>query len=154
MTLFRIAFRSPRTGLIAMSLVSVLAGALNAAAFETLVGNTPAERAAFGQQMALLGKQLSYLLPDPVQLDTMGGYLTWRAFGALGLIFAIWAILASTGAGRGEEERGLTEFWLAAGVSRLRWLVTRTAGFFAVAVVVLIVTLGSTALVFAPVNDP
>jgi hypothetical protein len=94
------------------------------------------------------------MLPDPVQLDTMGGYLTWRAFGALALIFAIWAILASTGAGRGEEERGLTEFWLAAGVSRVRWLVTRTAGFVAVAVVVLIVTLGSTALVCAVVNDP
>src|SRR5258706_10302777 len=154
MTLFRIAFRSHRTGLIAMSLVSALAGVLNAAALETLVGNSPAERAAFGQQLALLGKQLSYLLPDPVQLDTMGGYLTWRAYGALGLIFAIWAILASTGAGRGEEERGLTEHWLASGASRVRWLLTRTAGFVAVAVIALAVTNGATAIVAAAVNDP
>ncbi len=154
MTLLRLAIRQHRTGLIVMSVLSIVTGALNAAAFEQLAGSTPAERALFGQQMELLGKQLSYMLPDPVQLDTMGGYLTWRAFGALALIFAIWAVLASTGAGRGEEERGLTEFWLAAGVSRLRWLVTRTAGFLAVAVVVLIVTLGSTALVCAAVNDP
>ncbi|HEY3218037.1 MAG TPA: ABC transporter permease subunit [Candidatus Limnocylindria bacterium] len=154
MTLLRIAFRQQRTGLIVMSFFSVVAGALNAAAFEQLAGTTPAERAVFGQQMALLGKQLTYLLPDPVQLDTMGGYLTWRAFGFLALIFSIWGILAATGAGRGEEERGLVESWLAAGVSRLRWLATRTAGFVLVAIVVLVITLGATMLVCAVVNDP
>src|SRR4029079_15748035 len=111
-------------------------------------------RAAFGEQMLVLGKQLSYLLPDPVQLDTMGGYLTWRAFGSLTLIFAIWAILASTGAGRGEEERGLPEHWLASGVSRVRWLLTRTAAFVAVALIALISTFGATALVAALLNDP
>ena len=154
MTLFGIALRYHRTGLIVMSLVSAIAGVLNAAAFEQLAGTTPAERAAFGEQMQLLGKQLSYLLPDPVQLDTMGGYLTWRAFGSLTLIFAIWAILASTGAGRGEEERGLTEHWLASGVSRVRWLVTRTTAFGAVALIALITTFGATALVEAVLNDP
>jgi ABC-2 type transport system permease protein len=154
MTLFGIALRYHRTGLIVMSVLSAIAGVLNAAAFEQLAGNTPAQRAAFGEQMLVLGKQLSYLLPDPVQLDTMGGYLTWRAFGSLTLIFAIWAILASTGAGRGEEERGLTEHWLASGVSRVRWLLTRTAAFVAVALIALIATFGATALVAALVNDP
>jgi hypothetical protein len=153
-TLFRVAFRSHRTGLIVMSSLSILAGVLNAAAFEQLAGHTPADRAVFGQQMELLGKQLSYLLPDPAQLDTMGGYLTWRAFGILALIFSIWAILGATGAGRGEEERGLVEHWLAAGVSRLRWLVTRTAGFLAASVIALILTLGATAVVAAGLNDP
>jgi putative exporter of polyketide antibiotics len=153
-TLFRVAFRSHRTGLIVMSSLSILTGVLNAAAFEQLAGNTPADRAVFGQQMELLGKQLSYLLPDPVQLDTMGGYLTWRAFGILALIFSIWAILGATGAGRGDEERGLVEHWLAAGVSRLRWLVTRTAGFLAASVIALVLTLGATALVAAGLNDP
>ncbi|HEU5286830.1 MAG TPA: ABC transporter permease subunit, partial [Candidatus Limnocylindria bacterium] len=154
MTLFRLALRHQRTGLIVMSTMSLLAGALNAAAFEQLAGTTPAERAVFGQQMELLGKQLSFLLPDPIQLDTMAGYLTWRAFGFLSLVFAIWAILASTGAGRGEEERGLTEHWLATGVSRLRWIATRTAGFVVSSVIVIVVTLGGTALVAAAVNDP
>ncbi len=154
MTLFGLAFRSHRTGLIAMAILSPVTGVLNAAAFEALAGNTPAERIAFGHQMELLGQQLTYLLPDPIQLDTMGGYLTWRAFGALSLILAIWAILASTGAGRGDEERGLTEHWLASGVSKLRWLATRTAGFAIAATAVLIVTNGATALVAAAVNDP
>lgn len=154
MTLFRLALRHQRTGLIVMSTMSLITGALNAAAFEQLAGSTPAERAVFGQQMELLGKQLSFLLPDPMQLDTMAGYLTWRAFGFLSLIFAIWAILASTGAGRGEEERGLTEHWLATGVSRLRWIATRTAGFVLSAVIALVVALGGTALVAAAVNDP
>ena len=154
MTLFGIALRYHRTGLIVMSLVSAIAGVLNAAAFEQLAGSTPAERAAFGEQMQLLGKQLSYLLPDPIQLDTMGGYLTWRAFGSLTLIFAIWAILASTGAGRGEEERGLTEHWLASGVSRVRWLLTRAAAFATVALISLITTFSVTAFAAAVLNDP
>ena len=154
MTLFGLAFRSHRTSLIVMSIMGALTGVLNAGAFETLVGNTPVERAAFGRQMELLGKQLSYLLPDPVQLDTIGGYLTWRAFGALSLIFAIWAILAATGAGRGDEERGLTEHWLASGVSKLRWLATRTAGFVTAATVALVIANGATAIVAAAMNDP
>ena len=146
MTLFLLALRSHRTGVIAMSVMGALAGALNAAAFAQLAGTTPAERAAFGQEMTILGKQLAYLLPDPVQLDTLAGYLTWRAFGFLGLVFAIWAILAASGIGRGEEEKGLTEHWLAAGVSRTRWLLTRTAAFAAVAALALAVTLVATAL--------
>ena len=149
MTLFTLGLKSHRTGLIAISLLGAITGALNAAAFIQLAGTTPATRAAFGQEMAVLGKQLAYLLPDPVQLDTLAGYLTWRAFGFLGLIFAIWAILASSGIGRGEEEKGLTEHWLATGVSRTTWLLTRAASFTAVAAFAVFATFGATELVAA-----
>src|SRR3954468_6763171 len=153
MTLFRLALRSHRTGIIVMAVMGAIAGALNAAAFLQLAGDTPAARAAFGQEMAVLGKQLAYLLPDPVQLDTLAGYLTWRAFGFLGLIFAIWAILASSGIGRGEEEKGLTEHWLAAGVSRASWLITRASSFTAAAVFALVATFGATELVAASYGE-
>jgi ABC-2 type transport system permease protein len=154
MTLYRLALRSHRTGIIVMSLMGALAGALNAAAFVQLAGTTPAERAAFGREMEILGKQLAYLLPDPVQLDTLAGYLTWRAFGFLGLIFAIWGVLASSGVGRGEEEKGLTEHWLATGVSRVRWLLTRGLTFAFAAAVALAVTLAATAATAAASGEP
>jgi len=144
MTLIGLGLKSHRTGIIALSLLGGITGALNAAAFIQLAGTTPAERAAFGQEMTVLGKQLAYLLPDPVQLDTLAGYLTWRAFGFLGLIFAIWAILASSGIGRGEEEKGLTEHWLSAGVSRARWLLTRFATFAVAATIAIVATFGAT----------
>src|SRR5256885_330609 len=116
--LFRLALRSHRTGTIATAAIGGISGLLNTIAYAQVAGATHAERAAFAHSMELLGQQLSYLLPRPVQLDTMGGYLTWRAFSAVAIVYAVWAMLAATGAGRGDEEKGLTETWLATGVSR------------------------------------
>lgn len=129
MTLLRLALRSHRTGLVATAAIGSLGGLLNAFGFVQIAGTTHAERIAFAHQMELLGRQFSYILPAPVQLDTLGGYLTWRQFGSIAIAYAIWAVLAATGAARGDEERRLTELWLASGVSRARWLASRVAGF-------------------------
>ena len=154
MTLFRLALRSHRTGTIATAAIGGITGMLNAVAYISVAGATRAERAAFAHSMEVLGQQLSYLLPRPVQLDTMGGYLTWRALSVVAIIYAVWAMLAATGAGRGDEEKGLTETWLATGVSRARWLGTRAAAFVVAAAVSLVVTLAATALGAAIANDP
>jgi ABC-2 type transport system permease protein len=142
MTLLRLALRSHRTGLAATGLVVAAGGLLNAIGFAQIAGDNPAARAAFAQQMELLARQLTYLLPLPAQLDTMAGYLSWRWFGSAVLVYAFWALLAGTGAGRGDEERGLVELWLSNGASRLRVIASRVAGFAAVAAV-------STALMLA-----
>lgn len=154
MTLFRLALRSHRTGAIATAVGGALGGLLNSIAYVQVAGTTHAERVAFAHQMELVGQQLSYLLPRPVQLDTMGGYLTWRDLSSIGIVYTVWAMLAATGAGRGDEEKGLTEAWLAAGISRSRWLATRAAGFLVAATVSLAVTLALTALGAAIANDP
>jgi len=155
-SLFLLALRSHRTGAIVMAAISGLAGLLNGVGFIQLAGTSPAERHAFAAQMEVLGRQLSYLLPAPIQLDTVGGYLTWRSFSTVAFVYAIWALLAGTGAARGDEERGLTESWLAAGISRLRLLLTRSAGFaLACAVSILagtLVTYAGTALVGEPLD--
>src|SRR5256712_872741 len=135
MTLLRLAVRSHRTSLLMTALVVAAGGLLNAIGFAQIAGDTPAARALFAQQMELLARQLTYLLPVPSQLDTMAGYLTWRWFGSAVLIYAFWALLAGTGAGRGDEERGLVELWLSTGASRMRLIATRVAGFAAVAAV-------------------
>jgi polyether ionophore transport system permease protein len=137
MTLIRIALKQQTVGLIALALAGVLGGVLNALAFIQIAGTTPAERAAFAQQMTLLGAQLSYMLPVPVHIDTLSGYLEWRLFGFIVLVFAIWAAISGSGSGRGDEERGLVEQWLAAGVGRARYIITRVAVFTAVASVVI-----------------
>src|SRR5438132_2052454 len=131
--LLRLSLRSHRVGAIAMAAVGAFAGVLNAFAFVQIAGTTPAERQVFATQMELLGKQFSYILPAPVHLDTMGGYLTWRNFSTVGLIYAIWAVLAGTGAARGDEERGQVEVWLSTGVSRVGWLAARAVGFLVAA---------------------
>ena len=122
MTLFRIALKQQTVGLIAMVIGGVLGGVHNALAFVQLAGATEPERAAFAQQMTLLGAQLSYMLPTPIGVDTLGGYLQWRLFGMMALVFGIWAAISASGSGRGDEERGLVEQWIAAGVSRARYV--------------------------------
>jgi putative exporter of polyketide antibiotics len=144
LTLFRLAVRSHRTGLIATALALVIGGLLNSIGFAQIAGDNPAARALFAQQMELLARQLTYLLPAPAQLDTMAGYLAWRWFGSATLIYAFWALLAGTGAGRGDEERGLVELWLSTGVSRTRLIAARVAGFTAVAAVSIVLMLVAT----------
>src|SRR5207247_2556182 len=135
-------------------LVVAAGGLLNAIGFAQIAGDTPAARALFAQQMELLARQLTYLLPAPAQLDTMAGYLTWRWFGSAVLIYAFWALLAGTGAGRGDEERGLVELWLSTGVSRMRLIAARVAGFAIVAAVSIAVMLAVTDLGAAIGQEP
>src|SRR5260221_18525 len=100
-TLLRLALRSHRSGGIAAAAIGAFAGLLNSLAYAQAAGASHAERVTFAHSMELLGAQLTYLLPRPLQLDTMGGYLTWRDFSTVGLVYAVWAMLAATGAGRG-----------------------------------------------------
>ncbi|TMC69434.1 MAG: hypothetical protein E6J13_11495 [Chloroflexi bacterium] len=144
MTLLRLALRSHRTGFLMTALVVAAGGLLNAVGFAQIAGDNPAARAVFAQQMELLARQLTYLLPAPAQLDTMAGYLSWRWFGSAVLIYAFWALLAGTGAGRGDEERGLVELWLSTGSSRMRLIAARVAGFAAVAAASIAVMLAVT----------
>jgi ABC-2 type transport system permease protein len=153
-TLLRLALRSHRTGLLASTLIVAAGGFINAIGFAQIAGDNPAARAIFAQQMELLARQLTYLLPAPAQLDTMAGYLTWRWFGSAVLVYAFWALLAGSGAGRGDEERGLIELWLSTGASRMRLVAARVAGFAAVTGVAIVVMLAATDIGAAIGQEP
>lgn len=146
--------RAHRTGLIVTALGGAAGGLLNAIGYVEVAGTTAAERAAFAQQMELLARQLSYLLPAPLQLDTLAGYLVWRAFGTISIIYAFWGVLAGAGAARGDEERGFVEYWLSAGVSRTCWLTTRAFALVLVAAISIGVTLGATAVGALVADEP
>lgn len=139
MTLFRLALRSHRTGLLASALVCAIGGLINSIGFAQVAGTTPAARAIFAQQMEVLARQLTYMLPAPVELDTMAGYLAWRWFGTVVTVYVFWALLAGTGAGRGDEERGLVEIWLASTVSRARLIITRVLAFAVVSALSIVI---------------
>ena len=142
MTLFRLALRSHLGGFLATTLIGVMFGLANTIAYAQIAGETAAERAVFARQMEIVGRQLSYLLPLPAELETMSGYLQWRMFGTIALIYGFWALLAASGAGRGDEERGLVEAWVAAGVTRLRYILTRVVAFLLAATASIAVMMG------------
>jgi ABC-2 type transport system permease protein len=152
-TLVRIAFRLGRPGAIAAAALATVGAIAQPLAFATLAGNTPAERALFGQQMELLAGQLTYLLPLPHGLGTMAGWIEWRALGFLEVVVGFWAVMAASGAGRGDEERGLVEHWLAQGVSRGRYIASRIVTFAVLASVVAALAVTAAFVGAAIVND-
>jgi putative exporter of polyketide antibiotics len=87
-----------------------------------------------------LGAQFSWLLPSPIRPDTAAGYLQWRGYGFFAILFAAWGLFSASGAVRRDEDRGLVESLLSAGISRLRLLSTRTLFFAAVSAEIVTLT--------------
>lgn len=154
MTLLRLALLSHRGGFLVVTAVSVFAGIANALGYVQIAGTDPAVRAIFARQMELVGQQFTYMLPKPLELDTLSGYLHWRYYGAMTIVYGFWAVMAASGAGRGDEERGLVEQWLAAGVSRVRYLATRAVAFAVVVAASVVVQAVALAVPVALTNEP
>ncbi len=129
MTAIRLALRLGRWGLIGFAGVGFIATFINAVGFYQVAGHTQAERQAFANSFAQIAAQLTVLLPPPMRLDTMGGYVQFRAYGSLVIVFAIWALASASGAARADEEHGLVEVILATGLSRAQALLARIAAF-------------------------
>jgi len=148
--MLRIGLRFHRTGLIAAAAFGGLNGILQSLGFRAITGAGLAAREQFGLQMQVIGRQVSYLVPLPLHPDTLAGYVQWRNFGFLPLVFGFWALMAGSGVIRGDEERGLLELWLASGISRARLMANRSAAFVlavsgAILVVCILTELGSNA---------
>jgi putative exporter of polyketide antibiotics len=127
----RLLLRLHRIGLVAMAYLGIFYVLVNSAAFPLIAGKTRASQEAFGHSITVLGATFSWLLPLPMRADTAAGYLQWRGYGFLAIVFAAWGLISACGAVRRDEDRGLVESLLATGISRLRLLVSRSV-FFAI----------------------
>lgn len=123
------AWRLHRRGLIGFGVGGFLISFLYGAAFTQAAGSTAESQAAFGQAVLLVAKQFAFIIPVPVHPETLGGYEQYKWLSGAIILMMIWAGLAGVGIGRGDEDRGLTEQWIAAGVSRTRLLLARSAAF-------------------------
>jgi putative exporter of polyketide antibiotics len=131
MTAVALGLRLSRWGVLGFSALAFVSSIIQAVGFYQLAGHTPEQRAAFASSMTRLASQLTIILPPPTRLDTVGGYVEWRSFGGLAIVFALWALVSAGGAARGDEERGLVESVQAASLSRSRWIASRVIGFAA-----------------------
>ena len=129
MTAIRLALRLGQWGLIGFAVVGFIATFINAVVFTRVAGTPQAERQHFARSFSQIAAQLTVLLPPAMRLDTVGGYVQYRAYGSLVIVFAIWALASASGAARGDEERGLVEMILATGLSRAQAMTARIAAF-------------------------
>ncbi len=127
--------RLGRWGIVGFSIAALFLTFVQTAGFYQIAGHSPAERAAFGASMARLASQFVALFPAPLRLDTVEGYVQFRGFNPLTILFAAWAFVSATGFARGDEERGIIESQLATGTTRAA-LVAARVGAFAIAVLV------------------
>jgi ABC-2 type transport system permease protein len=125
--LARIALREHRRGLIGFVAFAVVMMLLQGVGFAQVAGSTPAQRLQFAQTESLLGAQFTWLYPEPLRIETLGGYLQWHVFSVTIVVLAVWAVFLGVAAMRRGEEKGLLDMWLGAGVSRLRMMLVRAA---------------------------
>lgn len=78
---------------------------------------TAAQRAALA---ASLGSNtgINAIIGPARRIDTVGGFVEWRALGVLGIVGAVWGLLAGTRLLRGEEDAGRWELLLAGRTTR------------------------------------
>lgn len=123
------AIRSHRVGALTWGfgfgvLVAIMAPAYLAAA-KAIAGGL-ATLAAEAQPIAV---SFQFLTGPVERLDTIGGYLSYKIFPDIALLFAIYAATQGAQIIRGSETKGLLDLWLAAGRTRSEIMRDRIAGF-------------------------
>ena len=136
MTCARFFLRSHRRSIVGVIFGLLALGAAQVSGYVTIAGATPAERAAFARQSESLARQLAYFAPVPTELATLGGYVSWRVFGALPLLLGLWGVWLGVSMLRGSEDTALIETLLTAGVSRRTAIGDAAKAFVVTAVVV------------------
>jgi len=95
---------SRRASLIIAILLGVLV--LITASQVALEYDTAIERQALLAQMQALPAVFQGMLGEPIRIDTLAGFLSWRTFGFIPVIVGIWSIVALSGTLAGELARG------------------------------------------------
>jgi ABC-2 type transport system permease protein len=90
---------------------------------------TPESRADLAALVASLPPAMAgiYGNPFPVNIETLGGSIGWKNAAAMGLIAALWSVLALSGTLAGEIRRGSIEFVATAPLGKRRIALEKVA---------------------------
>ena len=89
---------------------------------------TAASRLELVAQAQLLPIALRGLLGEPIAVDTLGGFVSWRVGNTLPSILGIWSVLALSGTLAGEAQRGSLDVLVTAPISRRRIALQKLLG--------------------------
>lgn len=131
-----------RTILIIGGLMAVLVAVT--ASQVALEYNTAAERLALAAQMAALPEIFQGMLGDPIRIDTLGGFLSWRTYGFLPVMVGIWSVVALSGVLAGELARGSLEVLAGGPISRRRLALEKLGSHVAALALVVVILAAAT----------
>lgn len=127
--------RLGRWGLVGFSVIGFTATFVQSIAYFAVAGHTAATQAAFGASMSAIAGRFAAVFPPPFHPESLGGYVWWRAYEAVGLVFSVWAMVSATAMVRSDERRGVVEAVLSTGTSRPSLIAARVVAFVVAAAV-------------------
>ncbi len=95
----------------------------------------PGTRAELAAMAAAMPDAFRGIYGNPINVDTLGGFVSWHYGSYLALIAGLWSILALSSTLAGEARRGSLDLVAAAPLSR-RWIAAAKAGAHVVAMLV------------------
>jgi ABC-2 type transport system permease protein len=126
-SVFGKTIRDSRLGLVTIAVllggIILAGGATMASTYGTL--ETRRELAALSQTLPPV---LRGLYGDPVEVDTLGGFVSWHYGAYFALLAGLWSILALSSTLAGEARRGSLEFALATPLTRRSVALQKIAG--------------------------
>ncbi|HJP88327.1 MAG TPA: ABC transporter permease subunit [Candidatus Limnocylindrales bacterium] len=115
--------------------------------------NTVEKRLAFAAQLGGLPPIFQGMLGEMVNIERLGGFLSWRVINFMPLILGIWSVVALSGLLAGELSRGSLDLLATTPSSRVRLAIEKLGGYlvalaltmalFAIGVQVALVAFGS-----------
>ncbi|MFL5777543.1 MAG: ABC transporter permease subunit [Chloroflexota bacterium] len=150
-SVFAKTLRDSRRPTIAVAALSSLFMVVTAAAAGTQFP-TLESRQELVAQMRFLPEVFRGLLGDPIAIDRLGGFLSWRVGNILPVMIGIWSVLALSGTIAGEARRGSLDLLVSTPVARRRIALEKvSAHVLAVAFTMLVAAIATTvaAVLFA-----
>ncbi len=133
-SIFGKAFRDSRRTSIALGALFALVVVVTASQIAQQFG-TVAERLKFAAELQGLPPVFQGMLGEPIGIDKLGGFLSWRILNFMPVTLGIWAVVAMSGLLAAELGRGSMDFLAASPVSRWRLALEKLAGFLVAAFV-------------------
>jgi ABC-2 type transport system permease protein len=148
--------KTVRDGRVAALLLGLAGGLMMLAGGAALISEWPdaASRRALVASLDLLPPVVHALLGDPVGLDRLGGFLSWRFASVAPVLLGIWSVVALSGTIAGEVGKGSLDLLVSTPLSRRSIAGQKALGHVALVAVVLLIAAAMTTvtgLVFASV---
>jgi ABC-2 type transport system permease protein len=144
-SIFGKAFRDSRRSAIVLGLLFGLIILVTAAQVAEQFA-TVAERLQMAAQLQALPPVFQGMLGEPIGIDTLGGFLSWRILNFLPVMLGIWSVVALSGLLAAELARGSLDFVAASPVSRASVGFQKLAGYLVALLLALgLLTLGMVA---------